>query len=118
MMNNPGHINGGSVIGGLGVDPQDQVNYQGVKAAKRTPCGWPRAVVGEVTHSVPQWHQDVQIGQQAADSAPQQGASADLPAQHGLSDSGAQPDLCYGVHVRFPQPTTVLRINIIVSPTF
>lgn len=116
-MNNPGHINGGPVIGGLGVNPQDQANHQGGESGQNEERVAGSAVLCEVTNSFPQRHQDVQIGQQTADTAPQQGAPADIAAQHGLADSSSQPDLRHGAHVAFPYPTTVMRPNIMVSPT-
>ena len=78
------------------MDSQDPVNQnrgEGGLNEKRVagPAG-----VGETPDSVPRRHLDVQVGQQTANSAPQQRAPADLPNQHGLADSAAQPDLCHG----------------------
>jgi hypothetical protein len=91
----------GPVKDGLRVDFQYPVNHQGGEGGQNEQRMAGAAVVGEVLDGIPQRHQYVKVGEQTTDSAPQQGAAADLPAQHGLAHSGPQSYLRHGVHFSF-----------------
>jgi hypothetical protein len=101
---------------GLGVGFQYPVNHQGGEGCQNEQRVAGAAVVGKVLDGIPQRHQYVKVGEQTADSPPQQGAATDLPPQHGLADSSPQTYLRHGVHFLDVSTDQSFRVEYNRSP--
>jgi hypothetical protein len=64
----------------------------------------PRTVVGDIAHGIAIRDENVQVGQQPEESAPQQRPPADLLAGHRLADGRPQRDLRDRIHAGMVEP--------------